>query len=94
MLSELREGIWSELDADIVEIDAYRRALQRAHIDRLGRKLNPDSPSTSDMRPLARGELVALAADIETALENVDHRTTRLHLEDARVTIDRILDPR
>jgi hypothetical protein len=94
MLSELREGIWSELDADVVEIDAYRRALQRAHIDRLGRKLNPDSPSTSDMRPLARGELVALAADIETALENVDHRTTRLHLEDARVTIDRVLDPR
>lgn len=94
MLSELRSGIWSELDAAVVEIDAYRRALQRAHIDRLGRKLDPDGPSTSDMRPLARGELVALASAIETALDRADSRTTRLHLEDARVTIDRILDPR
>ncbi|MEO2005137.1 MAG: zinc-dependent metalloprotease, partial [Candidatus Poribacteria bacterium] len=94
MLSELRAGVWSELAADAVEINAYRRALQRAHIERLGRKLDPDSPSTSDMRPLARGELVELIADIETALAKVEHRTTRLHLEDARVTIDRILDPR
>ncbi|MBT3266122.1 DUF5117 domain-containing protein [Candidatus Poribacteria bacterium] len=94
MLSELRAGIWSELDAEAVEVDAYRRALQRAHIEQLGRKLDPDGPSKSDMRPLARGELVALSAAIAAALDRTAHWTTQLHLEDARVTIDHILNPR
>ena len=41
MLSDLRQGIWSELNAIPVRTDVYRRNLQRAYIDAMGNKLNP-----------------------------------------------------
>ena len=33
MLDDLRNGIWSELKGDPVEIDLYRRNLQRADLE-------------------------------------------------------------
>jgi hypothetical protein len=41
MLSELKQGIWSELKASPIKTDVYRRNLQRAYIELLGNKLNP-----------------------------------------------------
>ncbi|CAN5485857.1 hypothetical protein BH24GEM3_BH24GEM3_11880 [soil metagenome] len=52
------------------------------------------SPTASDARALLRGELQALDTQLRTAIGRTSDRTTRLHLEDARAQIDRILNPR
>lgn len=40
MLGDLRRGIWSELDRGPIQIDAFRRNLQRAFIDQAASKIN------------------------------------------------------
>ena len=40
-LATVRKGIWKELDAPQVKIDAYRRALQHTYLDDVNSKLNP-----------------------------------------------------
>jgi hypothetical protein len=41
MLTSLRQGVWSELNANPIRTDVYRRNLQRAYIEAMGNKLNP-----------------------------------------------------
>jgi hypothetical protein len=41
MLADVRHGVWSELGASTVKIDAYRRALQHAYLDDLRAKISP-----------------------------------------------------
>jgi hypothetical protein len=94
MLSDLRMGLWRELEAEVVEIDAYRRRIQRAHIEELGSKVNGENASRSDMRPLARGELKDISEMIAKSIEKISDRTTRLHVEDIRMIIVQILEPR
>jgi hypothetical protein len=48
----------------------------------------------SDIRPYARGELEALKREITAALPKVTDRATRLHLRDALVRIQDILEPK
>ena len=40
-LASVRKGLWKELDAPTVKIDAYRRALQRSYLTTVNNKLNP-----------------------------------------------------
>ncbi|HUI56851.1 MAG TPA: zinc-dependent metalloprotease [Bryobacteraceae bacterium] len=40
-LATVRKGIWKELDAPQVKIDAYRRALQRSYLTLVNNKINP-----------------------------------------------------
>jgi hypothetical protein len=42
MLNDLRSGVWSEL-ATRKPVDIYRRALQKSHVESLGRIINPDA---------------------------------------------------
>ncbi len=55
MLSELKQGIWSELKVSPTKTDIYRRNLQRAYIELLGNKLNP--PPTTMPQGLPPGVL-------------------------------------
>ena len=41
MLTDLRHGIWSEVAAPSVRIDAFRRNLQYAYLAQLASKINP-----------------------------------------------------
>jgi hypothetical protein len=41
MLATVRKGVWKELEAPQVKIDAYRRNLQNAYLDIVNNKLNP-----------------------------------------------------
>jgi hypothetical protein len=50
--------------------------------------------NSSDAVPLLRGELVELQRAVAAAIPRAGDRATRLHLEDLRHQIDRILDPR
>lgn len=60
MLSDLRKGIWTELDKGN-DIDGFRRNLQRAHIDRLGKLLEEErKASRTDVTAAVRAELNAV----------------------------------
>ena len=104
LFDDLREGIWSELE-DEEAIDAYRRSLQRVHLERMailmantepgegvGDVLDEDEVETlmrSDVRPLARGHLVAIRDAARSA--DVPDEMTRYHLADVVARIDAIL---
>ncbi len=93
-LADVRKGIWRELDASGTTIGASRRHLQRAYLDLIESKLNGPMRDGNESRALFRGELRALDTSIRRALSAPPDRPTRLHLEDARDWIARILDPK
>jgi uncharacterized protein DUF4953/uncharacterized protein DUF5117/uncharacterized protein DUF5118 len=95
-LEDVRRGVWRELEpaGSAVQIDAYRRNLQRAYIDLMDERLNGRQAVNDDQRPFIRGELRALNQSIARALARASDRETRLHLEDARDEIARALDPK
>jgi uncharacterized protein YebE (UPF0316 family) len=94
LLADVRAGIWAELKGDTVEIDLYRRNLQRAHLDHLIAEVAKDTPS-SDLPALARGELQSLLNDlVQTGSKKKGNETTRLHLEDVKFKINQALQPK
>jgi hypothetical protein len=108
-LGDVRKGIWKELIAPQVRIDAYRRNLQRAYLDQVNAKINGSSPafpvglppelaalfaSSGEESPLYRADLRTLRASITAAIPKAADRETRAHLEGARDRIANILDPR
>ena len=106
LFDDLRKGIWTEL-ATGKTIDVHRRALQRAHIERLELLLTGSvaplpaqfrgfagtqiNASQSDIRPMARGELKTLQSQIRAAIGRTSDRMSKLHLEDANERINKIL---
>jgi hypothetical protein len=108
MLDELRAAVWSELRAG-GNVGVYRRNLQRGYLERMEWLMTQEpappaaffaaSASTvnvpqSDIRPYVRGQLVTLKGEINGALAGGGlNRATRLHLQDALVRIEDILDP-
>jgi hypothetical protein len=47
LLGDTRQAVWSELSAGSVRIDVYRRNLQRAYLESLGRLLSPPPPAAA-----------------------------------------------
>jgi hypothetical protein len=93
-LADVRKGVWSEFyNGTPVKVDAYRRNLQRAYIEMLADRINGSQAAVDDARAFFRGELKALDADLRLALVRTPDRTTRLHIEDVRMQIERALDP-
>ncbi len=101
-LDDVREGVWDGLD-DAAAIDGYRRALQRAWLDRMEYLLTeqPESNrfqgpapamSRSDIRPLVRDQLQRVRAEAENAERRIRHRVTDAHLADVQARIDELLD--
>ncbi|MGB0260154.1 MAG: zinc-dependent metalloprotease [Flavobacteriaceae bacterium] len=108
MMTDLRRGIWQELYTGN-PIDAYRRNLQRAYIDRLAYLMTEDqtpiSPSSrsnrtrvlvsqSDIRSVARAQLLNLKSAIGNAMPEAKDQNTRYHLIDAVERINAVLDPK
>jgi hypothetical protein len=108
-LTDVRKGIWRELDGPQIRIDAYRRNLQRAYLDAVNNKLNGAAVSlpgnlpvglasffanSGDERPFYRAELRTLNTAIGTALAKTSDKETRAHLEGTRDQIAKILDPK
>jgi hypothetical protein len=92
LMSDVRQGIWSELYAT-KSIDAYRRNLQRNHIDVLG-NLMTKGVDISDVKPIVRGELNRIKSDVKKAVATAPNTITRYHLQDIVERIDAILDPK
>jgi hypothetical protein len=93
-LADVRKGIFGEMYSPSVKIDAYRRNLQRAYLDLMSTRLNGAQRANDDQRPMFRGELKTISADAGVALARATDRDTRLHLEDLRDQIAKILDPK
>ena len=93
-MSDVRRGIWSELDAGPVRIDVYRRRLQNSYIDLLSTKLNGRPGVADDYRALIKQELRDLSSAIAAATPRATDRQTRAHLADARDQIAKALDPK
>jgi hypothetical protein len=93
-LADVRKGIWREIDAGPVRIDAYRRMLQNSYIDLLSMKLNGRPAVTDDYRALIKAEFRDLSAAIAAAMPRAADRETRAHLADARDNIAKALDPK
>ncbi|MDO8678979.1 MAG: zinc-dependent metalloprotease [Acidobacteriota bacterium] len=91
---DLRKGIWRELEAAAVTVDPFRRNTQRAYLEVMGEKLNGRAAPTDDTRGLVRSELRAVDASARRALVKATDRATRIHLEDVRDQIARMLDPK
>lgn len=93
-MSDVRRGIWSELEGGPVRIDVYRRNLQNSYIDLLSNKLNVRPAVTDDYRALIKAELRDLSTAIAAAMPRATDRQTRAHLADARDQIAKALDPK
>lgn len=109
MMTDTRQGIWSELNRGGT-IDRYRRNLQRAYIDRMEYLMTEEQPqlsgrarawssrtdvnvAQSDIRPVVRGELKTLERQIRSAVNRTGDQLSRYHLQDALDRIDLILNP-
>lgn len=110
MMSDLRDGIWTELRSG-KSIDTYRRNLQRAHVEQLASlmtakdiktssrrssyvKSTPVTVKQSDIIPVIRGELNRIKRDAQRAANNAPNTITRYHLQDIAERIDAVLDPK
>ncbi|MFN2602845.1 MAG: zinc-dependent metalloprotease [Gemmatimonadaceae bacterium] len=108
-LDDIRGGIWTEVSAPSVRIDAFRRNLQYAYLDQVGTKINGPFPTApagvppqfaaqfapppDEARGLLRNELLTLDSEIRSAIPRAGDPDTRAHLIDARHRIDVILYP-
>jgi len=101
-LDDVHAGVWGDLEA-VSAIEGYRRALQRAWLERVAYLMTEEPTSNafqgpapdvsrSDIRPLLRAQLSALRADVERASRRIRHAATRAHLQDVLARIDRVLE--
>ncbi len=90
---DLRNGLFRELTAKPVEVDLYRRNLQRAYVDMLAANLkNP--AANSDLPAYARAELENIRAMVQTAEPAASKPSARNHLKDLTARMAKALDHR
>ena len=94
MLSDLRNGIWSELKGDPVDIDLYRRNLQRSFVEILDAEVGREVTS-SDLPALTRAELQSLFDEIVATLaQKKVTPPAQVHLLDLKFRIGQALMPK
>ncbi|MBX7170582.1 MAG: zinc-dependent metalloprotease [Pyrinomonadaceae bacterium] len=106
-LGDVRNAVFSELNAPKVSVDAYRRNLHRAYLDIANNKLNVPQTvpqglpagfaaqfiSSGDEKAYYRSELRTLSAAISAAIPKAADKATKIHLEGIRDQIGKILNP-
>jgi hypothetical protein len=100
LLTDVRKGLWKEI-ATGAPIDAYRRRLQNNYLDLMAAKIKPAAQNgpvfgtpvnLGDFRGLAKDEMRQLDGELSAAIGRTKDRTTRVHLQDARDQIKKMLD--
>lgn len=94
LVNLLQNGVWSELSQKQPAIDSYRQNLQRNYLSLMKSRLALDGGSQTSLRPIGVGALRDLAKSIDAALPKVNDRVTRLHLQESRKDIERIVNPK
>jgi len=92
LVADVNRGIWSELALPTPKVDIYRRSLQRSFLSTMDGKVNGSSANTSELRPVAKAELRALARRIDLALPKTVDPVTKAHLVESRRDIEQILN--
>lgn len=106
LLSKITSSVWTELEQPCPDgrndrnpmISSLRRNLQREHLQRLVDLILEDSPSTAAYSPitnLARMELRALAASMESTMKKCEGKMdayTLAHLTESKERINRALE--
>ena len=93
MMTDLRKGIWRELEYNWVSIDMYRRNLQRAYLDVMEIQLpGLFFRNSSEGSAMIRGHLRVLKRDIDRSISRAADNPTRYHLEDISDRIRDILE--
>jgi hypothetical protein len=103
-LDDVRSYVFTELNGNRPVVDTYRRALQRAYIDRMEYLMTAEvtrpafffgttvNMSQSDIRAMVRGQLHELGDHISRVRSLTRDRAARYHLDDLTARIDLILD--
>ena len=90
---DLRKGLFRELSAKPVEIDLYRRNLQRAYVEMLAANIKTPA-SNSDLPAYSRAELESIRTLISQASPDPDKTVVQNHLKDLTARILKALNPR
>jgi hypothetical protein len=106
-MQDIQKALWSELETDM-GVSSYRRTLQNAYINKMGELSMPFqsssggllsnilSPSTdlseTDIPSVARYLLQSLKKDVSVAIPKTEDRMTRIHLENVKHKIGKILE--
>ena len=96
MFSEIQDSIWAETKAPgaAMNIDSYRRALQRAHLRKLSGMVLHSNGVPEDAETLARQNLVSLRTQLQSAIARPGVKMsleTRAHLSESVSSIDEAL---
>ena len=104
LLSDLREGIWSELAGSVVRIDPYRSQLQRNYVQLLAQKMNtPELPppiiNEVSIHPVELGSATSLEAarpylqaDLKTLQAQIIRALPKAAAPDTRAHLDALRD--
>jgi hypothetical protein len=97
-LTDVQDGVWTELKDKQPAVDVLRRNLQRAYLEHLKQELEPkdgkEAARGTDLRAVARFALKDLADRIASAGQRTQDAITRVHLLDCQREIELILKPK
>jgi len=96
LFSEIQDSIWAETKTPgmSVNINSYRRALQREHLRRMISMVLREAAVPEDARTLSRQSLVSLRGQLQRAVARPGLRTSpevRAHLDESIARIDEAL---
>jgi hypothetical protein len=91
VFASVRDAIWAETAARRVDINSFRRALQRDHLRRLIAMVVRDAAAPEDARSLARHNLTLLRTRLAAAVPTAASVETRAHLQESLARIDEAL---
>jgi hypothetical protein len=93
MMQDIRTGLFSEFNDSLVQVDVYRRNLQRAYTEHLATAL--DSPAVdSDLPGLARHELMEIQSLLAAAADKTSRDEDDVHRVDLLSRIEAAQEPR
>jgi hypothetical protein len=96
LFTEIQDSIWAETNTPglAVNINSYRRSLQREHLRKMIGMVLRDAAVPEDARTLARQSLVSLRGQLQRTVSKPGLKTSlevRAHLAESMARIDEAL---
>lgn len=92
LFDDTSKGVFAELNSG-ANIDAYRRNLQRAYVDKMKglMELKEDKYDQSDIKAMARGTLMELHKQLKKSVKKQSNTTSKYHVADLKERVEMIL---
>jgi hypothetical protein len=91
VFASIRDSIWAEAGEPSVNVNSFRRSLQREHLRRMIALVVREAAAPEDARSLARHSLVLLRTRLRAAAPKAATVETRAHLNESIARIDEAL---